>query len=155
MRPNPVVVRATDELAVLMAPHLRLVDCREIRANADPLAIIRGSLAMSSHAWAWMRDGEPACMFGVCPRSLAGGVGVAWLLATDAIRLDLRTFLLGSRLVLDHMLAIYPRLEGAVDARFIDSVRWLERLGFQISEPRDFRGVPFRPFEVTRGSGNP
>lgn len=150
MRANPIVVPATDELAIRMAPRLRLVDCRELRANVDPLAITRENLAVSTHAWAWIIDGEPACMFGVIPQSIAGGVGVAWFLSTDLVRTDLRTFLLGSRLVVDHLLAIYPRIEGVVDARFTESVRWLARIGFKLGAPVEFRGVPFRHFYVVR-----
>lgn len=151
MRPNPVVVRANDDLAVLMAPHLRLVDCREIRANADPLAIIRNNLAHSTHAWAWVIDGVPACMFGAVPKSITGGVAIVWFLSTDLVRADLRTFLKGSRMVVGHLLQVYPRLEGVVDARFTESVRWLARIGFKLGAPVHYRGVPFRPFEVTRG----
>lgn len=150
MRANPTVVAATEELARRMAPHLRLIDCREIRAGQDPTEIALGCVRASSHAWAWVVDGEPVALFGVVPRSVLGGVGTAWLLTTDAIRHDLRTFWLGSRIMLAELLRLYPRIEGFVDARFTSSVTWLTRLGFQLEAPHDHHGVPFRYFSMER-----
>jgi hypothetical protein len=97
-----------------------------------------------------MLDGRPAAMFGVVPRSIAGGIGCAWLLTTDDVRRDLRTFWLGSRIAVRAMLASYAKLEGFVDARFDLSVRWLSRLGFRLYPPCDFHGVPFRYFTMER-----
>lgn len=151
MRANPVVIKATDPLAVRMAPRLRLVDCLEIRDHADPLAVIRQSLAGASHAWAWMIDGEPACIFGVSPRSLVGGTAFAWFLATDAIATDLRTFLLGSREMVRMMQGLYPRIEGMVDARYTQSVRWIRRLGFQFGDTIAHNGIPVLTFTLERG----
>lgn len=144
-----MVVPATDELAVRMAPRLRMVDCHEIREQ-DPLATIRGSLVKSAHAWCWLIDGEPACMFGAAPRSIIGGEALVWFLATDAINLDRRTFWVGSQAAVDALLDIYPKLEGYVDARFVASVRWIRRLGFRVDPMRVVRGVPFHHFEVNR-----
>lgn len=150
MRHPPVLVQATDELAKRMAPRIRMVDCREMREETDPLEMARGSLAASSHAWCWLIDGEPACMFGVAPKSILGGEAYVWLLATDAIKCDRRTFWLGSQIMLDHLLSLYPKLEGYVDARFSESVRWIRRLGFRVKPMRIIRGVPFHHFEVSR-----
>jgi hypothetical protein len=150
-RTNPIVVRATDEHAVAMAPHLRMVDCREIRVGADPLATIRESLAPSSHAWAWIVDGEPVCMFGVIPRSALGGVGLAWFMATERLpEMDMRTFLLGSRAAVQMLLGIYPRLEGVVDTRFTASVRWIQKMGFTFGPEVTVQGVPAIHFSLTR-----
>lgn len=150
MRANPVVVAATDELALRMAPRLRALDCREVRAHEDPLEVIRGTLAVSSQAWCWLIAGEPACMFGTSTRSLVGDRAFVWLLATDAINCDRRTFWLGSKLAVRHLLSTFPALEGWVDARFEPSVRWLEKLGFRLGEPDFTHGIPLRYFEVTR-----
>lgn len=150
MRANPVVERATEEHAIAMAPRLRLIDCREVRAHLDPLDVTLGAVRQSSHAWTWLVEGRPVCMFGVVPRDILGGVGMAWLLSTDDIALDRRTFLLGSKVALAELLKIYPTLEGYVDARFTQSVRWLTRLGFVLHDARDYAGVPLRYFKVRR-----
>lgn len=150
MRAPPVVLAATDEHCVAIAPRLRLADCREIRVGADPLAIARANLGESSEAWTWIVDDRPAAMFGVVPRSIVGGIGGLWLLTTDDIRCDLRTFWLGSKVVVETMRARYAKLDGFVDARFTQSVRWLTRLGFRLYPPCDFGGVPFRYFTMER-----
>lgn len=146
MRAPPIVVAAIDEHCVAMAPRLRGKDCREI-IDVDPLGIMRRSLARSTHAWTWILDGEPAAMFGLHPRTLVGAApAIGWLFTTDAIRRDVRTFLLGSRAILAAMLEIYPAVEGCVDERFLESIQWLRRLGFRIGEPFEFSGFRFRHF---------
>lgn len=144
-----MVVPATEELARAIAPRLRLVDCQEIMAGVDPLEQLLANLRISTHAWCWMIDGEPACMVGVAPTSIVGNTALAWVVTTEAIRTDLRTFALGSRAMLRHLLTIYPRLEGYVDARFTESVHWLERLGFRLEAPITVRGTPIRQFEMS------
>lgn len=146
MRAAPLVVPATDAHCIAMAPRLRGRDCREI-IGIDPLRIMRASLGRSTHAWTWILDGEPAAMFGLRPRTLVGAApAIAWLFTTDAIRRDLRTFLLGSRAILSVMLDLYPAIEGCVDERFLESIQWLRRLGFRIGEPFEFSGFRFRHF---------
>lgn len=152
MRTNPVVVSATDEHAVALAPRLRMIDCTEIREDRDPLAVVRDSLARSTHAWTWLVDGVPVCMWGVAPRSILGGAAWVWFLASDAIiDCDRRTFLVGSRAIVRSLLDIYPRLEGYVDERFAPSVRWIRKMGFRLGarfvHPA---GVPFCHFVKER-----
>lgn len=147
-RENPIVVRATDLHAIALAPRLRVVDSLEIREPDDPLGIIRRSLDQSTHSWAWLVDGVPICMWGVAPKSLLGGAGWVWFVAAHEItECDLRTFLLGSRRMVDVLLAIYPTLEGYVDTRFTASVRWIRKMGFTLGVMcKHPTGVPFRHF---------
>lgn len=147
MRTAPVVVPATEELVRAIAPRVRLVDCIEFTPRGDVTEDLLLNLRSSSHAWCWLVDGAPVCLWGVTPMSIAGSSATVWVATTEEIRADLRTFLLGSRIMLRHLLTLYPRLEGYVDARFTDSVRWLERLGFELQAPINVRGVPIRYFE--------
>lgn len=142
MRANPVVLRATEEHAIRIAPRLRGFDAPEVKV--DPVEVLRGCLAHSSHAWTWFLEGEPACMFGATSRSVLGGVGALWLVTTDAIRSDPRTFWLGSKRAVALLQEVYPTLEAHCDARFLASVQWLQRLGFTVHEPVELLGVPFR-----------
>lgn len=151
MRANPVVVPATDAHAIAMAPNLRMVDCKEIRADEDPLDIIRESLGKASHAWTWLVEGAPVCMWGIEPKSVMGGTAWAWFYSTEALtRCDKRTFLLGSRAMLGVLLSIYPHIEGFVDARFVASVRWIRKMGFRVGDPFEYGNVPFRHFVKER-----
>lgn len=151
MRANPVIVPATEELALRMAPQLVVDDCRELRAGVSREEISISAVRESTAAWAWILDGEPACLFGVVPRSIMGSrTATVWLLATPAIRRDLRTFWLGSKFMVEHLLARFPRLEGFVDERFGASCRWVLKLGFKVGPPTSYGGTPLRYFVMER-----
>jgi GNAT superfamily N-acetyltransferase len=138
------IIPASPAHAEALAPRMRAADVAEVYAAARhaPLEALTRSLAISTHAWCGIMDGEVACLFGVGMRSLLGGVGSPWMLGSDLIEQHGKAFLRRSRGVVAQMQAAYPELENWVDARNAVSIRWLRWLGFTL-EP----AAPFGPFD--------
>jgi hypothetical protein len=150
-----VVIRAPQEADIdTLVANLRAADRAEMIA-AWGSEVRRGvalSLRTSSHAWAGEIDGELAGLFGVAPGSWLGGVGIPWLLTTDAVEKAPRAFIKANRRYLARMRAAYPRLHNLVDSRHTVAVRWLEYLGFTVHRqhpvPVGAQRVPFYRFEM-------
>jgi hypothetical protein len=149
------IVDASEAHAMAMAPHLRAADVAEVHAASGrtPFDALRVSLRCSTQAWTGLVDGTPACIWGVGPWSLAGGLGCPWLLGTAQVERHARAFLRRSRHCLGQMLETYDALENFVDARNATSLRWLAWLGFTIAPatPHGFLGLPFHRFSMRRG----
>jgi hypothetical protein len=54
----------------------------------------------------------------------------------------------GSKRLLAHFLERYGSVEGYCDGRFLQSMQWLRKLGFDLKEPIYAFGVPFHHFEM-------
>ncbi|SIO58414.1 hypothetical protein [Paraburkholderia phenazinium] len=146
------LVTATRTHALMMAPHMRAAEVREIMAS-DGLTPIRGllrELDRSSSAWSWIIDGEVACMFGIITPYLLDQESYPWMLTTPLVESNSRQFARACRALLPELLAVHPKLSGMVDARYELSVRWLGWLGAKISSPEPWgaEGVPFCRFEI-------
>lgn len=148
---KPVIVPATMEHAVAIAPRLRLEDALEIRRGGliDPLDVITRSIAMSLHSWAWLIEERPAAVFGVAG-DLIGRTAMPWLLTTDDVPRHAKTFWKVSLALKPLMCEAYPGLAGYCDARYEASARWLKRLGFTLHGPEPFGaiGMPFYRFSM-------
>ncbi len=136
-----------------LAAGMRAADRAEIWASHrhTPDAGLAASLAASALAWAGLADDEPFCLFGVAPAgSLLGGLGVPWLLGTDALPRHATGFLRFCPHYVAAMLAPFGRLANFVDARNRLSIRWLAWLGFTLHPAIPFGpdGLPFHPFEM-------
>lgn len=151
---RPDIREARAEHLPALAQGLRLADADELWAASgmQPLDALRFGLHVSTHAWVWMVDGAPACLFGVTAPSLISDCGLPWLMTTSAIERQPVEFLRGSRRVIAHMLTLYPRLEGYVDARYRVSIRWLRWLGVTLhdAEPLGPQRMPFHRFDLER-----
>lgn len=77
-------------------------------------------------------DGTPAVLYGV-NSSAVHGVGVPWMVATDAIRSITREFVRGCRNEIEAMQALYPRLTNITHRENRIALRWLEWMGFEIA----------------------
>lgn len=146
------IVAATRTHALMMAPHMRAAEVREIMSS-DGLTPIKGLLReidRSSSAWSWIVDGEVACMFGIITPYLLDAESYPWMLTTPLVEVHSRQFARACKSLLPELLAIHPRLSGRVDARYELSVRWLDWLGAKISSPEPWgvAGAPFRKFEI-------
>lgn len=128
------VVEAQQEYMNHIADNLRKADLDEIKAagNSSARECLANGLNVSSKCWVALIDDEPACVFGVAPISILGGVGAPWLLGTDKLFKVRRRFLTDSRIYFKEMLKLYPVLQNYVDARNSMSIRWLKWLGFSI-----------------------
>lgn len=146
-----VVPAAVDHIAPVAAA-MRQADRDEVWAtsHSTPERALARGVANSTRVWVGLVDGEPACLFGVAPRSIVLGEGTPWLLGTEATVRYQRAFLAASRVCVDAMLAVYPRLVNYVDDRNEASKRWLLWLGFTLDEPAPYGvdGLMFRRFTM-------
>ncbi len=94
-------------------------------------------------------DGEIAAMWGLCADMLSD-CGEPWLVTTNAVEAIPVTFVREGRRQVARMLAVKPRLENMVAARYQRAVRFLEVLGFVVDPPRPFgpRQEVFRRFHI-------
>jgi hypothetical protein len=98
-----------------------------------------------------MRDkrGELVAVYGAAPVSLlASDQAAPWLLGTELMRVNGFSVFHDMKLYLAFLSEHYQRLFNYVDARNVESVGWLSRLGFTIGdpEPRGPHKLPFHPF---------
>jgi|HubBroStandDraft_4_1064222.scaffolds.fasta_scaffold367026_2 hypothetical protein len=131
------LVSARIEHAVKMAPNMRAAEVKELAdgEGLTPEAALLRELARSSSAWAWVIDGEVACMFGVVEYGMLDITGYPWFLTTPLVDQHAKQFARACKTLLPELLARHPRLVGMVEARYTLSVRWLQWLGAKMSEP--------------------
>lgn len=148
----PVIVPATPEHAIAMAPRLRLNDAHEVRrmARRSPETVLLQSLELSTMAWTWIHNGRPGCMFGVVAEPI-DNVGQPWMLGTDDVRDHPKLFWKHSRQIVRMMSAEFPKLTGGCDARYEATVRWLTRLGFALEGPFVMPKLGFTYYRFTMG----
>lgn len=130
----------------------RQADVDEVAAaSGQTLAeALRDGLERSRVCWTGFADDRVLCMFGVSPVPDWDGVGVPWMLGTNAIEEHAPGFLKRARGVLDQMRERFPVLLNYVDARNATAMRWLQWMGFTIhdAEPYGERGLPFHRFSM-------
>ncbi len=138
----------------LIANAAREADRVELWAasQSTPFDALAYGVEHSTSAWTGFIDDDPVCMFGVVPVSLLGGVGVPWMIGTDAVVRHQFAFLRGSRPCVERMRSLYDSLVNYVDDRNLVAQRWLRWLGFEIghAEPYGPYGVLFRRFTWRR-----
>lgn len=154
LTPRISIVKATEQHIDDIAPRMREDDAREVWAMQymTPSQALARSLWLSDYTFAGLVDGRAEVMWGVGSLSPVFGVGMPWLLGTDAVIEHKRVFLRGSRQWIDIMLSRYEELTNFVDDRNEVTKKWLQWLGFTLSEPTlmGYEQVPFRQFTLRR-----
>jgi hypothetical protein len=139
---------------VRVAAHARTADVEEVWASSHQTVAesLRDAQRTCLQMWSGLVDGDPACIFGVSPASLMGGIGVPWMLGTDVLHTAERPLARLSRPVVEVMQGWFPLLVNVVDNRNERAHRWLSWLGFTLSKPHPFGpdGELFRTFTRTR-----
>lgn len=137
----------------IIAARARAADIAELWATSrtTPRQAMERGLAASVQPWVGLFDGEPVCMFGASPFSILGGMGIAWMIGSDALdRISVQKALLRySRDVVEHLQDQFPTLlYNFVDQRNEAAIRWLRWLGFEFCDPIPYGedGLPFLPF---------
>lgn len=109
-------------------------------------ALLRGMKNLGS-CWTILGDDMPEGMMGVSKGSLLSNRGIIWLLGTDVLTKDRRLFVKVSKKVFDGMLDGFDYVENYVSTENEISLRWIERLGFNVEEePIMVNDIPFKKF---------
>lgn len=140
------IVPAGRVYATQLAPKLRYADRLEIMASSgmEPLEALVESVLVSDEdmCWAATLNGLPVAMFGanklIDDDNTVGGI---WLLASDQIGLNKMDFMRKCKQHLAIMHERYEYLTNFIDARNLNTMRWLPRLGFRPCQRIDHYGV--------------
>lgn len=97
-------------------------------------------------------DGLPVAVFGLEPDTVLGESACVWFLGAPELAQMKKTFVRATGPFIAKFLEAYPVLYNYVDARYTETVRWLEAFGARFDPPAPFgpRGVPFRRFVIRR-----
>lgn len=138
-----------------LAENMRQSDIDELKASHGEQADIRGILVkaaeLSCICNTWLdADNQVMAMFGLAPHPTEKGMGIPWVLATGKVMHFPKTFIKEGLRILASMQKISPYLINYVDVRNTSSIRYIQRLGFQLHPPRPFgvQGRLFHPFDL-------
>lgn len=151
---NVQVIQATQEHIEELLPNVRQADLQEFQAICgwDARRVLETGLRTSTFSVAGLVDGKVVTIFGVAPKSMIGGAGIPWLVATDELEKYQFAFLRRCSKGVNAMLSVYPYLENYVDERNHVAKSWLHWLGFTIEEPKPYgiQHLPFHRFHMER-----
>ena len=136
---------------VALFTDMREGDFDEVQAaRGDVWRALKEAIQTSVFCKAAEVDGKLLALFGVAPISFLNGEGSPWLLGTTHLRKHRGFLMRESRRYLPSMLEIFPHLSNYVDARNVNSIRYLEALGFTMHAPAPHgtAGLPFHPFSM-------
>lgn len=143
VRAKVTIVPAEWDHLFHISNHMRRADIDECAAvGLGPFHALALSFEQSVEAWTALVGDKPACMLGVAPLDVLGGVGSPWLLGTDELKHRGLTLSKLTRPYLDKMLELFPVLVNYVDARQ-RAITWLKWIGFKF----DPNPVPYGPFK--------
>lgn len=118
---------------LLVAERMREADRLEVLASdgLSPKDAILASWRVSDFTRTLLLNGEPAAVFGA--RLLADGTAQPWALTSDVVDRNRKAFWRASKHVTSALLDRYHTLVQCVDARHARALRWVARLGFEVS----------------------
>ena len=144
----------TKQALAFIAENMRQPDREELWASAglQPAPALRISVAISD-AFVWTDKGVPFAAAGVSGETSITGVGVPWLLGTDAIERWPRRVAFIARRQLRDWQQRFDRLENHTHVRNIAMIKLLEKLGFSIEDAKPWGryGEYFHRFSWTKG----
>ena len=148
------VRRMTLDDIELIANTVRKIDREEIEEGfgqsiTSALTIgLRSSVECMVIAW----GDTPLAAFGDVSYSPGAGIGIPWLISTDAVEQHPRDFLKVCKPLVARMLERHQTLINYVDVRNHAAIRWLEWLGFHMGSPTAYgpNQLLFRQFHLDR-----
>lgn len=128
---------------------IRDSDRQEVLASCgrDIEDVLIESLYMTGRHYVGIKDERLVCVFGVAEQ---GDVGVPYMLGTEEIYNNKKTFLYYSKKFIELISSEYKYLVNYVDARNVKAIEWLRWLGFTIHEkkPYGIMGFDFHKFDM-------
>lgn len=111
--------------------HFRTLDAQECEAQGLlPVAAIKDSVKNSVESYVVLIGGKVAAVWGFGVSSVLGECCYPWILTTELIESHKIRYARGSKRVVEYLLSRFPRLQIAVDCRYMQAIGWLEWLGF-------------------------
>lgn len=151
---NVEIMPATQAHIEEILPNVREADLQEFMAinGWDARRVLEVGLRTSTFSVAGLANGKVVTIFGVAPKSMIGGAGIPWLVATDELEKYQFAFLRRCRNGVNAMLSVYPYLENYVDERNHVAKAWLHWLGFRLEDaaPYGALGLNFHRFHMER-----
>lgn len=148
------VVPATADHIEELIPAVRKADQDEFAAinGWDARRVLETGLRTSTFSVAGLANGKVVTIFGVAPKSMIGGSGIPWLVATDELEKYQFAFLRRCRNGVNAMLSVYPYLENYVDERNHVAKAWLSWLGFTLDAAASYGndGINFHRFHMEK-----
>lgn len=129
-----------EDLPQVLALELCQEDKEEIRAlsGEDPQETLKLSIECTPEPWVVLLEGQIVAVYGVSPAQ-GYDFGIPWFLSTGDHRVFAKTFLKGSKEVIERFHEEYTVLSNVVDSRHTVAVRWLKWLGFEfLQKPLTF-----------------
>ena len=146
------VEQATTTDAEYVSKRLRRADRNEITAvtQQSPLRVLVDGVLHSRPCYTIKtRRGTPCGIFGT-RESDHPESGVVWMLGTDDLTAESRTFIRHSKQWLDELHKKYRMLYNVIDARNTVHLRWLEWMDFEFVQAIPKYGVERRTFILFR-----
>ncbi|MCG7781008.1 hypothetical protein [Lelliottia amnigena] len=151
---NVQIIPATQAHIEEILPNVRQADIAEFMAinGWDARRVLETGVRTSTFSVAGLANGRVVTIFGVAPKSMIGGAGIPWLVATDELEKYQLAFLRRCRNGVNAMLSVYPYLENYVDERNHVAKAWLHWLGFRLEDaaPYGALGLNFHRFHMER-----
>lgn len=128
-----MIVEAELSHVAMMAP-LRPNEAALLEGLGTSLEkVVEHFLGSSCEAWSAIVEDRVAVMWGFQQQTLLGGAHV-WLIPTEIVTKRPREFLIESRNHIRGALERYPYIYGFTNPKFEKACRWMEWLGFKLTE---------------------
>lgn len=133
--------------AILLGPHLKESDQRELRAaqNRDPQLILREAIKESDQAFTLLKGDTVIGLFGV--RGVSSNLGIPWFLSSSEINRIPKGITRLAIYFLDRFNDHYQILSNFCDARNHQTIKWLEFCGCSFIGCIEEYGAQKRPFQ--------
>jgi hypothetical protein len=147
-------VKPNEELIKKIAHNMRPADVIEIDASNghSPIEALFEGWDISDYSVIIVDDDVPLVMFGLVRLNIVTGLGTPWMLSSEEVLKYVKILLPKSKIVVDQMLEVCPKLINYVQCENTISIRWLKWLGFTIEEPLPYgvKGKLFHRFNLER-----
>lgn len=132
--------------------YMRNQDRNEIWSfdRASPKGACYNSFNKSIISMTIEHENHPVAMFGIIPKDMS--TGILWMFTTDGLNKVGRLFVRNCKKWFAYMLELYPLLEGCVDMRNSESIRWLTYIGAKWGnvEAMGIDKMPFMNFSFSK-----